>query len=460
MLSPLVSKHTQPRGINLVQDPSWPEKEGREKQSSERKYSRKVPVEMTTGMKQLLELHNDEEIKILCGMLGMRDKTTKAAKIQKIFQLHLQRGENSYKYVLSLIWEGIIIDYLSTVGKKVRSYTADPRMYTLQWWKRAEIIESEGFSRVYVPQTTGLPAEETTDDSQVITYLNQIKSKETKIKAAEKQIRKNPGYDGAMNLLKGLVEVRQVEKELRKDLILDLERTRAQMFLSHMRERGQRFQHRNFKGMYAELKEKYAQDLANQEMELQVFSDVANIESAENRLMRIEYDKMLGVSIKQQWKTDKMRVGMENARMRMEMMCSQVSSMRQEINLARSTERKTGGLLKDLQAVFGEYVQRKQWQTAVASSVSKFFVNMATGAEDFRIRFGEATVERRNEEYERMEMTYEELTQRRDTILLGKRPASKKGGKKGGGKKGAEKKDRGKTPTKKGGKKKATKKKK
>lgn len=290
--------------------------------------------------------------------------------------------------------------------------------------------------------------------------MNQIKSKETKIKAAEKQIRKNPGYDGAMNLFKGLVEVRQVEKELRKDLILDLERTRAQMFLSHMRERGQRFQHRNFKGMYAELKEKYAQDLANQEMELQVFSDVANIESAENRLMRIEYDKMLGVSIKQQWKTDKMRVGMENARMRMEMMCSQVSSMRQEINLARSTERKTGGLLKDLQAVFGEYVQRKQWQTAVASSVSKFFVNMATGAEDFRIRFGEATVERRNEEYERMEMTYEELTQRRDAILLGKRPASKKGGKKGGGKKGAEKKDRGKTPTKKGGKKKATKKKK
>ena len=65
--------------------------------------------------------------------------------------------------------------------------------------------------------------------------------------------------------------------------------------------------------MYEELKEKYARDLSNQEMELQVFYDVANIESAENRLMRKEYDEMLNVSIKQQWKTDKMRVAAEAA---------------------------------------------------------------------------------------------------------------------------------------------------
>ena len=56
---------------------------------------------------------------------------------------------------------------------------------------------------------------------------------------------------------------------------------------------------------------------------------------------------------------------------------------------------------------------------------------MATGAEEFRLRFGEATLETRNEEYERMEMTYEEMSQRRVEQL---RPASKKGkkGKKGG----------------------------
>ncbi len=442
MLSPLVSELKQPRGINLVSDPAWPEKDGREIGQRTQKGTkiRHVPVEMKTGMKQLLELHNDEELRILCGMLGMREKRTKSTQIAKIFALHLQRGENSYKYVLSLIWEGIIIDYLRTVGKKVRSHTQDPRQYAMTWWKRAEEIEGEGFSRVYVPQTAGLREEETTDDIQIVSFLNQIRAKEKKIKAAENNIRRNASYEGAMNLLKGMVEVRGIESELRKELIRDLEKTRSQMFLSHVREAGERFKVRNYRGMYEELKEKYAIDLSNQEMELQVFYDIANIESAENTLMKIEYDNMLQVSIKQQWKTDKMRQGMENSRMRMEMMAAKNSTMRKEINNSISEEKRTGGLLRDLQGVFGEYVQRKQWQTAVAKSVSNFFINMATGAEEFRIRYGEATLETRNEEYERMEMTYEEMSQRRTAQL---RPSSKKGkkggGKKGGGKKGGKK---------------------
>ena len=442
MLSPLVSELKQPRGINLVSDPAWPEKDGREIGQRTQKGTkiRHVPVEMKTGMKQLLELHNDEELRILCGMLGMREKRTKSTQIAKIFALHLQRGENSYKYVLSLIWEGIIIDYLRTVGKKVRSHTQDPRQYAMTWWKRAEEIEGEGFSRVYVPQTAGLREEETTDDIQIVSFLNQIRAKEKKIKAAENNIRRNASYEGAMNLLKGMVEVRGIESELRKELIRDLEKTRSQMFLSHVREAGERFKVRNYRGMYEELKEKYAIDLSNQEMELQVFYDIANIESAENTLMKIEYDNMLQVSIKQQWKADKMRQGIENSRMRMEMMAAKNSTMRKEINNSISEEKRTGGLLRDLQGVFGEYVQRKQWQTAVAKSVSNFFINMATGAEEFRIRYGEATLETRNEEYERMEMTYEEMSQRRTAQL---RPSSKKGkkggGKKGGGKKGGKK---------------------
>ena len=277
MLSPLVSELKQPRGINLVSDPAWPEKDGREIGQRTQKGTkiRHVPVEMKTGMKQLLELHNDEELRILCGMLGMREKRTKSTQIAKIFALHLQRGENSYKYVLSLIWEGIIIDYLRTVGKKVRSHTQDPRQYAMTWWKRAEEIEGEGFSRVYVPQTAGLREEETTDDIQIVSFLNQIRAKEKKIKAAENNIRRNASYEGAMNLLKGMVEVRGIESELRKELIRDLEKTRSQMFLSHVREAGERFKVRNYRGMYEELKEKYAIDLSNQEMELQVFYDIS-----------------------------------------------------------------------------------------------------------------------------------------------------------------------------------------
>ena len=90
MLSPLVSELKQPRGINLVSDPAWPEKDGREIGQRTQKGTkiRHVPVEMKTGMKQLLELHNDEELRILCGMLGMREKRTKSTQIAKIFALH------------------------------------------------------------------------------------------------------------------------------------------------------------------------------------------------------------------------------------------------------------------------------------------------------------------------------------------------------------------------------------
>ena len=54
MLSPLVSELKQPRGINLVSDPAWPEKDGREIGQRAQKGTkiRHVPVEMKTGMKE------------------------------------------------------------------------------------------------------------------------------------------------------------------------------------------------------------------------------------------------------------------------------------------------------------------------------------------------------------------------------------------------------------------------
>ena len=55
------------------------------------------------------------------------------------------------------------------------------------------------------------------------------------MKAAEANIRRTASYEGAMNLIKGMIEVRGIECELRKELIRDLEKTRAQMYLAHVR---------------------------------------------------------------------------------------------------------------------------------------------------------------------------------------------------------------------------------
>ena len=53
MLSPLVSDLKQPRGINLVSDPAWPEKDGREIGQRAQKGTkiRHVPAEMNWRLK-------------------------------------------------------------------------------------------------------------------------------------------------------------------------------------------------------------------------------------------------------------------------------------------------------------------------------------------------------------------------------------------------------------------------
>ena len=128
-------------------DPASPKLHGRELapplSDYEKKKQNRVPVEMKNGMRALLNLHNEEEMRILVGQLGMHDKRSKATRIQKIFQLHLQQGEKSYTNLLSLIWEGIIIEYLRTVGRTIRSYTQDPRSFVMKYWKRGQEVEKK-----------------------------------------------------------------------------------------------------------------------------------------------------------------------------------------------------------------------------------------------------------------------------------------------------------------------------
>ena len=87
-----------------------------------------APIEMRTGMRKLLELHNTEELRILCLHWGIEGRLTKNQKIKRVFETILNGGESSYREALKQIWEGILIEYLRSVGRKVRSHTLDPRV--------------------------------------------------------------------------------------------------------------------------------------------------------------------------------------------------------------------------------------------------------------------------------------------------------------------------------------------
>ena len=90
MLAPLV--HGRTRGL-VLPHPEDPAFAGREKKPEETSYQKKkrhhVPVEMKNGMRALLDMHNDDEMRILCGVMGMHTKRSKAGRIAKIFAMHL-----------------------------------------------------------------------------------------------------------------------------------------------------------------------------------------------------------------------------------------------------------------------------------------------------------------------------------------------------------------------------------
>ena len=78
MLAPLV--HGRTRGL-VLPHPDDPAFAGREKKPVETAYQKKkrhhVPIEMKNGMRALLDMHNDDEMRILCGVMGMHTKRSK-----------------------------------------------------------------------------------------------------------------------------------------------------------------------------------------------------------------------------------------------------------------------------------------------------------------------------------------------------------------------------------------------
>ena len=107
-------------------------------------------------MRKLLEIHKPEELKILCKRFNIHGRLTKNQKIQKIIENELQGGIMSYRNVLGFVWDGILVEYLRTIGRKVRNHKTDLRLIIIKYWLRGSDPKTEGWTRVYIPQTAGL----------------------------------------------------------------------------------------------------------------------------------------------------------------------------------------------------------------------------------------------------------------------------------------------------------------
>ena len=82
-----------------------------------------------------------------------------------------------------------------------------------EYWLRGSAPTTDGWTRVYVPKTTGLPEESRTDDKDILVFIQRIKDNERTMKNAEKEMRKTGNYVGAVKLFDGMARLRRTEEQ-------------------------------------------------------------------------------------------------------------------------------------------------------------------------------------------------------------------------------------------------------
>ena len=123
------------------------------------KFSSSAQVAADAGMRKILELHSHNELSKLCDELGLPDDgLQKEEIIDAIFSEELKNVED-YRRVLSLMWEGVVIEYLTLeFGVKIKSYNMDPKRAALRRWMEAAKADLAtpvaSFGRIFVPVTT------------------------------------------------------------------------------------------------------------------------------------------------------------------------------------------------------------------------------------------------------------------------------------------------------------------
>ena len=160
-----------------------------------------------------------------------------------------------------------------------------------------------------------------------------------------------------------MVSLRFAEQDFRKGLIREL--GAAKLHLTEIRESAAKFDARRCTNRFDELSQRWCRETASESIEKDTYFQLAGTERALNAVLTDEYEEMLEIAVKQQWKTDAMRVQAEEARMQGESMASAMVAMEKKLQQVTAKEKRTGRLLRDLQSVFMGYVRKRDRQAAI-----------------------------------------------------------------------------------------------
>ncbi|GBG24123.1 Hypothetical Protein FCC1311_003412 [Hondaea fermentalgiana] len=183
----------------------------------------------SAGLAELLELHNTEELRTLCKTLEIGRLGSKKSNFAAVLALLADGAEEAgCRRVLDGVWDGIIIEYLRSLGKNLMKCKDDIRGAALQHWKRntaavigARAAGSQGLAApVFMKGSVWRRTNATSDtDVQVRRFLRRLEATEGDLKTLEKGVRARPDFEMVTKFLAQIHVVRDLEEDFRGELL-------------------------------------------------------------------------------------------------------------------------------------------------------------------------------------------------------------------------------------------------
>jgi len=194
-----------------------------------------VLQDMESGMRDLLDLHNPAELSSLCAMLGMPSEgITSEEKVAQIMA-HVKGPANKptekdYINLMKMMWEGVMFEYLRSIGQPLRSCALDPREFIIRYWRR-RITDPKNMQ--FVPyylvkkfeQRSGKPRHE----RDIAGFLDAIEAAELAVKQAETCLRRENDYRFVFRYFTAVADLHKACKEGMDFMVNEAEILRARI---------------------------------------------------------------------------------------------------------------------------------------------------------------------------------------------------------------------------------------
>ena len=130
---------------------------------------------------------------------------------------------------LATMWDGILYEYLRSEGQPLRSARIDPRVFTLQLWRRRAAFATGGgavFRPHYLPRHVMTRDQKPPRAKDLEGLLQGVEAKELALKHVERKLRKESDYRNVVRFLADATALHEYERDARDYLMHELEQCR------------------------------------------------------------------------------------------------------------------------------------------------------------------------------------------------------------------------------------------